>query len=458
MDKDVLYYHEKLKESILIVEEGDESAEALNDVKSNFLMLFEYIKMFLIAKKERYYGYFLMDFSIKIDYYFNAEVAVSIDKYPFEMTINPLLWNRYSIKEMIFIICHEIEHIVLDHPSQGKRINQDHDPEKHRALNISMDASINDRLIWDIENSNLKMMNAPDNGITSGFLSESLELNLKKMEDFLYYYNYLKEKTIDTNDDRKKVFVILEPNKKRIVTRKNRPEGMVLHVWSSNDNSEDIHELIRKYVSRIVDGIPGEIRGLFPAHQKAALNAILAPPTIDWKNALKRYIAMTPYLYRKTKMRLNRRQPERFDIPGRVVNREVRLVVAIDTSGSVGKEDLEHIFSEIFEILKITKFDLTIIECDAEIQSVYKAQKLEDVNLNVNGRGGTSYEPVIEYINSSKEYRDAVLVFFTDGIGDSKISRPMVNRCLWVLTDPEMKLSVSEPYGDVISIGKKWRR
>ncbi len=451
MDKNVLYYHEKLKNSIQIVEEGNESAEALNDVKSNFLKLLEYIKMFLIAKKERYYGYFLMDFSIKIDYYFNAEVAVTIDKYPFEMIINPLLWGEYSIKEMIFIICHEIEHIVLDHPSQGKRINQDSDPVKHRALNISMDASINDRLIWDIENSNLKMMNAPDNGITSDYLSETFDLNLKKMEDFLYYYNYVKEISIDSKDVKRR-FLILEPNKKRIVTKKNRPKGMILHVWTNNDNAEDTHELIKNYIAQIVDGIPEEIRGLFPDHQKAALDAVLSSPTIDWKNVLKRYIAMTPYLYRKTKMRLDRRQPERFDIPGRVSNREVRLVVAIDTSGSVGEEDLEHIFAEIFEILKTTKFDLTIIECDAEIQSVYKAKRLEDVNLNVNGRGGTTYEPVIDYINSSKEYRDAVLVFFTDGMGDSKINRPMVNRCLWVLTDPEMELSVSEPYGDVISI------
>ena len=44
------------------------------------------------------------------------------------------------------------------------------------------------------------------------------------------------------------------------------------------------------------------------------------------------------------------------------------------------------------------------------------------------------------------------MVFFTDGIGDFKIQRPMVNRCLWVLTDPGMYLSVSEPYGEVIAI------
>lgn len=453
MGKDIMYYYEKMQENIHIVEDDEQNAEALKEVRSNFLALFEYIKMFLIAKKERYYGYFLMDFSLNIDFSFNADAAVNIDKYPFEMMINPLLLGTYTIKEMVFIVCHEIEHIVLDHPAQDRIMNKDRDPDVSMDLNLAMDASVNDRLIWDIKEADLKMMSDPNNGVTSTFLSDTFELKLKKMENYLYYYSYIKGKTKRTNRKSKKSFVLISPRNRGIVTSKNRPNGIVRHKWTSDDNAEDIHELIRKYVGQIVDGIPEDLRGLFPEHQKAALKALLAPPTIEWKNILKRYIAMTPFRYRKTKMRLDRRQPDRFDIPGRAVNREVRLVVAIDTSASVCETDLENFFSEILEILRITKFDLTIIECDAEIQSVYKAKKIEEVNLNVNGRGGTSFAPVIDYLNASKEYRDAVLVYFTDGMGDIRIQRPLVNRCLWVLTDPEMELSLEEPYGDVIAIG-----
>ena len=128
------------------------------------------------------------------------------------------------------------------------------------------------------------------------------------------------------------------------------------------------------------------------------------------------------------------------------------LALSIDTSGSLDGEELKKIFTEIFSILKNTKFELTVIECDEEVQSVYKARNIDEINLDVNGRGGTSFEPVISYLNEKKEYRDAVLVYFTDGMGDDEISRHMVNRCLWVLTDPSEELSVKEPYGDVISI------
>jgi len=454
MDRDVIYYYDEMQRNIKIVEDDEDNRDALDNVQINFLKLFEFIKMFLIAKKERYYGYFLMDFSLKIDFTANFCAGVSIDKYPFEMAINPLLLSEYTIKEIIFIVCHEIEHIVLDHPTQDRRINQDKKPEIHEKLNDAMDASINDRLIWDINTFDLRMMSFPETGITSRVLSDEYGRKFKEMEDFLYYYTQMKSIVISGEDDKKseiRICVVMSGNGKKLVTNKNRPKK-VLHIWTSEDNADDIHELIRKYVQQIVDGIPDENRGLFPMYQQAALNVLLTPPTINWRNVLKRYLALTPYMYRKTRMRLDRRQPERFDVPGRVINREVSLVVAIDTSGSVSESDLENIFTEIFAILRICKFDLTVIECDAEIQSVYKAKRLDEVNLKVRGRGGTSFVPVVEYVNRSKEFRNSVLVYFTDGMGDYSIPKPMVNRCLWVLTNSDMELSVKEPYGDVIVI------
>jgi len=452
MDKDVIYCYQEMIRNIRIVEDNEEDNEALENVRESFFELFEYIKMFLISKKERYYGYFLMDFTITVDFTANYCAGVSIDKYPFEMTINPLLLGEYSIKEIICIICHEIEHIVLDHPAHDRRINPDKDSYIHELLNDAMDASINDRLIWDINARNIDIMSFPEDGITSKVLSEEYEKHLKKLQDFLYYYSQMPKNKPNCN--KKLQFlegdcVIMSKNGKAIVTNKNRPQK-VLHIWTEEGDANDVHEIIKNYVKQVVDGIPNENRSKFPEYQNEAINALLAPPAIDWCNVLKRYIGMTPYLYRRTKTRLNRRQPERYDISGRIVNREVRVVVAIDTSGSLDGEELKKIFTEIFSILKNTKFELTVIECDAEVQSVYKARNIDEINLDVNGRGGTSFEPVISYLNEKKEYRDAVLIYFTDGMGDDEISRPMVNRCLWVLTDLNSELSVEEPYGDVI--------
>ena len=128
-------------------------------------------------------------------------------------------------------------------------------------------------------------------------------------------------------------------------------------------------------------------------------------------------------------------------------------MAVVDTSGSMSNDDLSYAFNEIFNILKTVHFELTIIECDAEVGRVYKVKKPADLKFSVTGRGGTSFVPAIEYINEHK-YNDAVMVYFTDGYGDYSIPRPKTYRNLWVVLDDESNLSVSEPYGKVMSLRK----
>ena len=85
---------------------------------------------------------------------------------------------------------------------------------------------------------------------------------------------------------------------------------------------------------------------------------------------------------------------------------------------------LKYIFSEVFSILKYYKYELTIIECDAKIQKIYKIKNFNEVNYKVNGRGGTSFTPVIKYINNNNYYKDAILLYFTDGFGEESIPKP----------------------------------
>ena len=105
---------------------------------------------------------------------------------------------------------------------------------------------------------------------------------------------------------------------------------------------------------------------------------------------------------------------------------------------------------EIFDIIGSRKCAVTIIECDAEIQRVYKVSSVKDVSFDVQGRGGTSFTPVIEYVNSNRYFRDAILICFTDGMGERSIPRPLTQRIMWVLQDKNCKLSVTIPYGEVL--------
>jgi predicted metal-dependent peptidase len=85
-------------------------------------------------------------------------------------------------------------------------------------------------------------------------------------------------------------------------------------------------------------------------------------------------------------------------------------------------------FNEIYHIYK-SGTDVTVVECDTQIQRVYQYKgKLED--LSVQGRGGTDFEPVFEYLLKNKnKYNN--LIYLTDGECTSpqtKILKPV----LWV--------------------------
>ncbi len=45
---------------------------------------------------------------------------------------------------------------------------------------------------------------------------------------------------------------------------------------------------------------------------------------------------------------------------------------------------------------------------------------------------------------------DAILIYFTDGMGERAIPRPLTYRNMWVLHDENCELSVSNPYGEVL--------
>lgn len=406
---------------------GESDPKDFAEVSRHFHRLFELMKMILIMKKDRYYGYFLMNLSLKTDFRMRFPAAVSIDKMPFVMKVNPILMSKYSVKEMIFILCHEIEHLVLDHPAQGKGINKTGDPQNQKLLNLAMDASVNDRLIMEMDKYGLRFMGDPGDGITSEVLGRNCGKALQPLREFTYYYHNFPE-----------------GGRERIGGLQENP-----HEWTKREDPEEVREMLRLFVKTVVAGIPQEDRDKLPVHQRERIEELLKPPGIRWQDVLRRYTGSIPDGFQKTKTRLNRRQPERWDVSGRKRGRTVRLVIALDTSGSMTPEMITRVFREIFGILKHVHHEITVIECDMMIQRVYKVRSEKDVSPEIEGRGGTSFRPVIDYINEDGRFRDAVLVYFTDGYGDDQIPRPRTFRNLWVLTE-EGSLSLEEPYGEVI--------
>lgn len=109
--------------------------------------------------------------------------------------------------------------------------------------------------------------------------------------------------------------------------------------------------------------------------------------------------------------------------------RKSKILVAVDTSGSVSNKDLCDFFSEINYVYKAGT-EVTILEFDADIQRIY--QYYGKFDGSVSGRGGTDYLPPWEYYKS--HIRDFnTLIIFTDGYAPTDKLTPLINT-VWVIT------------------------
>lgn len=108
-----------------------------------------------------------------------------------------------------------------------------------------------------------------------------------------------------------------------------------------------------------------------------------------------------------------------------------RLVIAIDTSGSVYGDAVKKLMEKTYAILKSTdyfsrEFEIHILQCDCEIQHIDiirsrdALEKFAD-SLTLHGFGGTDFRPVFSYaeniLQSANGKNFNGVIYFTDGDG-----------------------------------------
>jgi predicted metal-dependent peptidase len=120
------------------------------------------------------------------------------------------------------------------------------------------------------------------------------------------------------------------------------------------------------------------------------------------------------------------------------------MLLAIDTSGSVCDDELKEFMNEIHHIYK-SGVDITIVQCDTSINSIepYKGNN----EITVKGRGGTSFEPVLDYYAANGK-KFTSLVYFTDG--ECYTSQRPKGNVLWVISE-RSQLNTALP-GKVIKL------
>lgn len=461
MNSDIISLLYRIKDNIATIESKGASVSLLNEVRSDFLEMVELIKLFLISERDSYYGYFMMNLRFEADFTVRSIAGIRLNSFPPVFVSNPLLLCKYSLKEILYIFCHEIDHIVLNHPAEMAKANPEQDSEKHKKFNMAADASVNDRINYEIKSVGRKFLSQPKGSITSDSLKNSFRLRyIAPLENYAYYYELIKDYAVSDkqtqaqqmlNDLKIQSGEAIGGDGENIVTAANCGE-LTDHDWQAGNDPEDATAAARELINASVGMMNEESRGLMPGFFMSNVNEINKPPVLSWQAILKKYVGTIASSKIKTRTRLNRRQPRRFDLAGEMTDKILKIAVAIDTSGSVDDNQIALIFNEIFAILAKRKYEITVIECDSEIRRVYRAKNAVEIKKKVTGRGGTCFSPVIEYVNSDKYFRDALLIYFTDGFGEREIPKPRTYRNLWVVLNDAENLSLQEPYGMKISL------
>lgn len=177
------------------------------------------------------------------------------------------------------------------------------------------------------------------------------------------------------------------------------------------------------------------VAGRTPGRLVEELSDTLRAPDLamDWRAALAMFAARARSPVH-TWSRPSRRFPHRvFEVPGRSwalrAAERPRLLVAIDTSLSMTRRELEEIARQL--VLVSERAQVIVAECDVEVARVYPfAGKIEVVV----GRGGTDLRPVFAPALLGAHDVDGV-VYFTDGEGPFP-EVPALVPTLWVLTKP----------------------
>ena len=177
------------------------------------------------------------------------------------------------------------------------------------------------------------------------------------------------------------------------------------------------------------------LAGRFGGKTPQSIDQTLAPK-IDWKVVLKDFVmSVTKGIDEYTWRKFNKRYlADDIYLPSTENDSIGELVVAIDTSGSIGGKELSSFASEVASICETCTPDkVRILWWDTEVhgEQVF-TDNYEDIAslLKPQGGGGTSPQCVADYINEKKINAEGVLVF--------EVPRwDISSKTLWVVTGTE---------------------
>ncbi len=351
---------------------------------------------------EPFYGLFLIGINKQ---YSDRIPTAGVSKHGIgmQLTINPDFFTNLSEPHRVGLIKHELLHIAFGHLLLRDLYS---DP---KLFNIAADLEINQYIDINL---------LPEGGL---LLTSFPELNLPIKAGTKVYYELLEQAKEDGTS----------PSLDSLMDEMDGQSEYCHSTWKEFDDlPESDKKLIQKQIEHQLKEAAEQTQkkqGYIPGELSELIKNLfhIEPAKFDWKSYLRRFVGNSSIVYtKKLRRKYNKRYAEN---PGLKIKFKNHILVGIDTSGSVNTEELKEFFNELCHMSK-TGHKISVAQCDSSLRTVEEFNPKKD--WSIHGRGGTSFQPVIDHYNQKGSY--TALVYLTDGEAYAPSDCP--KNTLWVLS------------------------
>lgn len=199
-------------------------------------------------------------------------------------------------------------------------------------------------------------------------------------------------------------------------------------------------------------------RGSIPADVLRRAKERLAPSPTPWQKILAKHVRRAVDRRRGfrdyTFSRPSRRQsmhgygPNAPIIPA-PFEPVVDVAVVVDTSGSMGGDEMRAALAEIDALLRTGRNEVRVLSCDAKVHAKGKVTRAVDAAKLLKGGGGTDFCPAFAALEADKP---GVTIVVTDGCGPAPEDAPRWTDTIWLLVGSYR----SRPWGTRTGREVKW--
>jgi len=437
-----------------------------------------------------YWGYLFSRIGLQVSNQPDLILALAVERdSKIYLKFNPYLTSQINDEDLKLLVEHEGLHLLNKHLQRMINVLHDYNnPQDENLFNIASDIVVNDILRID----SVKLAGDRVNLYTS----KTFKFPRNKSTE--WYFVELRKNRQDANESDKggegksdfsKQNGSQQSNNQNQQQTPDKQEGPGCGGKKGGDqgepqflsphnnwipsNIEDklgfsrkVEKQVRRIVKESIKSFSKE-RGTLPGHIKELVSEILGQPQLPYYQIIRKLVLGTRLAKPEISYsNINKKRtyssyleeeglPEICPFPGTKIAHTFKIVILLDTSGSMSLEQIHEGLSGLRNIIENDRHcHTTVLEVDTKIHKEYVCKRISDIDFHVKGRGGTRLSPGLF---RAKELNCDICLAFTDGYTE-KINnlprRKLPKNILWVLTKGGSKANI-EGTGPIVMVPEK---